>query len=115
MRNYNTKGMRIFLIEQNVANLFGDYLSEAVVIAKDAKSAVAAVMSLRDEESGWGLTVKKNRLTTTDLAPAPDTFSLIPKFTHEDSLLISVGTGEDYDEPPSENDDEDEDDEDEED
>jgi hypothetical protein len=92
--------MHIYLVEHDVTNLFGEFLTEAMVIAANKSEALAAAYALRDNVNGFGLKVYRKRLTATDfgLAPSPlPEYCYRPRWKHGESLILSVGTGKNDD------------------
>lgn len=90
----------IYLVEQDVSELYGDYLTETVVVATTAEKAKEAASILGDEMGGgsFGLTVYPDRLKVTLLGPLAGTvFHHQARFSHKDNLILVVGKGNDYD------------------
>ncbi len=51
----------VWLVEQDRTRLFGEYLTEAMVIARTEREALDAVCSLADPVRGFGLVVRRSR------------------------------------------------------
>lgn len=99
-------GYRVWLVEQDLARLTGEYLTEAMVIAPTEREALDAVCSLADPVRGFGLTVRRSRLRAVDYGPAPEPLPVVPaRHRHGDAQVLVVGTGTDDDRPPAESDD----------
>jgi hypothetical protein len=87
---------RVWLVEQNVTGLFGEYLTEAMVLARTAKDALNAASSLADSRAGFGLVVQRGRLRAIDYGPAPEPLPAVcPRHRYRDALVLVVGTGSD--------------------
>lgn len=101
-RQYVPHGYHVWLVEQDVTGLFGEYLTEAMVVARTEAKALAVVRSLADPVHGFGLVVQLPRLRAIDYGPAPDPLPAVsPRHQHGDALVLVVGTGSDDDGPPS--------------
>lgn len=97
-------GYRVWLIEQDLTRLSGEYLSEAMVIARTECEALDAVCSLADPVHGLGLTVRRSRLRAIDYGPAPQPLpAVLARHRHGDAQVLVVGTGTD-DGPPADSD-----------
>ena len=84
---------RIWLVEHNTMGLRVEYLTEAMVVAKDAKAALSGVRALAKE---FGLVAQ--RLRAVDFGPAPDPLpDVIPHIEHKGAVVLVYGTGEDDD------------------
>lgn len=95
-------GYRIWLVEQDLTGLLGEYLTEAMVVARTEAKALATVRSLADPVHGFGLVVRLRRLRVIDYGPAPDPLPAVsPRHQHGDALVLVVGTGSDDDGPRS--------------
>jgi hypothetical protein len=85
--------MIIWLVEQDVNQLRGEYLTEAVVLARSRAAAKAAVLSLAEE---FGLVVNRGRLSVTALGnTCPKLPKLTPRHCHRGAQVLVVGTGTD--------------------
>jgi hypothetical protein len=87
---------RIWLVEQDVSRLPGEYLTEAMVLAPTAAEALAAAASLADPVSGFGLVVRRGRLRAFDFGPAPQPPpAVLPRHRHGRASVLAVGLGRD--------------------
>jgi hypothetical protein len=90
--------MRIYVVEQSTSDLYGSYLTEAMVIAANKTQATAAVVQTGKY---FGLKVVKARLRVVDFGPAPDPLPRITeRWRHGDALVMVVG----HDDEPDPND-----------
>ena len=84
---------RIWLVEQNTIGLGDGNLTEAMVVAQDAKAALSAVRALAKE---FGLVARSQWLRAVDFGPAPDPLpDVIPHIEHKGAVVLVYGTGED--------------------
>ena len=98
-------GYRVWLIEQNLTRLFGEYLTEAMILARTAQEALAAACSLADPVRGFGLVVQRSRLRAVDYGLAPEPLpAVLARHRHDDALVLVVGTGADNDDLPADRD-----------
>jgi hypothetical protein len=92
------KALSVFLVEQDVANLTGEYLTECVAAAPSSAAAKRAAASLSDPVAGFGLVVLPGRLSVTELGPLT---TALPRsrarHLYGRTLLLAVGTGTDED------------------
>jgi hypothetical protein len=87
---------RVWLVEQDVTGLRGEYLAEAMVLAPTAAEALAAALSLADPVSGFGLVVPRGRLRAVDFGPVPrPPPAVLPRHRHGRAVVLAVGTGRD--------------------
>lgn len=85
---------RLFLVEQDVTRLNGEYLTEALLVAATAAEALRGTVQLAP---AWGVTVRRNLLTVYDLGPAPHPLpaGLIPRHRTKGIDFLVIGTGTD--------------------
>jgi hypothetical protein len=89
-------GFRIWLVEQCLTGLVGEYLTEAMVLAGSEKDALDAACSLTDSRSGFGLVVGRRRLRAIEYGPAPEPLPAVcPRHRHRQALVLVVGIGAD--------------------
>lgn len=101
MPNLNTSrapGYRIWLVEQDLSGLIGEYLTEAMVVARTEAEALGAAFSLGHPDHGFGLVVEARRLRAVDYGPAPSPLPAVsPRHRHGDALVLVVGIGSEND------------------
>ena len=94
-------GYRVWLVEQDLTRLFGEYLTEAMILARTAQEALAAACSLADPVRGFGLVVQRSRLRAVDYGPTPNPLpTVLVRHQYGDAQVLVVGTGSDDDAPP---------------
>lgn len=99
-------GHHVWLVEQDPTQLFGTYVTEAMVLARTDHEAIEAVAALADSVRGFGLIVRRSRLRAIDYGPAPQPLpAVLARHRHGDAQVLVVGTGTDDDRPPVEGDD----------
>ena len=87
-------GYHVWLVEQDLTQLYGEYLTETMVLARTEAEALEAACSLADPQLGFGLAVQRHRLRAVDYGPAPRPLpDVLPRHQHGDALVLVVGTG----------------------
>ena len=98
-------GHHVWLVEQDPTQLFGTYMTEAMVLARTGREAIDAVCSLADPVRGFSLVVRRSRLRAVDYGPAPEPLpTVFARHSHGDAQVLVVGTGTDDGEPPADGD-----------
>lgn len=81
----------VYLVEQDVSYLYGEYLFRAVVIAADPEEAIEAAVDFgRDPDPEDRVCVCRDRLTVKRLGPCEAVI---------DDRVVCASTGADHDQP----------------
>lgn len=91
--------MKIFYVEQTVTGLKGEYLTDAMVLAEDAESALGVCLEMAKT---WGIIAQKKRLEVICCAqnvfePAVETLRKRAHHKNPNAAVIVAGTGKDDD------------------
>lgn len=91
--------MKIYLIEQNIRHIKGEYLTEAVVIAEGGGDIMTRIKAASDAlGEAWDIYVDHTLLTVSLLADMKNPSAVgSVLFLSGGVQFISVGTGEDND------------------
>ena len=87
--------MDLFLVEQDLTNLYGEYLTEAVVAAPTSATAKKATVKMAKD---WGLKVRSRGLVATRLGRLETELpSGTVRYAIGNCLFLAIGTGTDDD------------------